>query len=70
MASILANMAGTVLQVLVKQGDSVEVGQDVVILESMKMEIPVQADVQGIVKEIKVESGSFVGDGEVLLELE
>ncbi|TCS94644.1 acetyl-CoA carboxylase biotin carboxyl carrier protein subunit [Hazenella coriacea] len=70
MASILSNMAGTVLQVLVNPGDSVEAGQDVVILESMKMEVPIQAEAGGIVKEVKVEVGSFVGDGEALLELE
>lgn len=70
MANVKASMAGTVLQVLVSQGDSVEAGQDVVILESMKMEVPVQADVGGKVKEVKVEVGSFVGEGDVLIELE
>jgi len=69
MANIEANMAGTVMQVLVTEGDKVSVGQDVVILESMKMEVPVQSEYSGIVKEIKVEAGSFVSDGDVLLEL-
>lgn len=46
-----------------------EAGQDVVILESMKMEVPVQSEYSGVVKEIKVESGSFVSDGDVLIEL-
>ncbi len=70
MAQIQASMAGTVLSVLVSKGDQVEAGQDVVILESMKMEVPVQAEQTGRVKEIKVEAGSFVNDGEVLIELE
>ncbi|SEN08206.1 acetyl-CoA carboxylase biotin carboxyl carrier protein subunit [Lihuaxuella thermophila] len=70
MAQVKASMAGTVLTVLVSQGDQVEAGQDVIILESMKMEVPVQADQPGRVKEIKVEAGAFVNDGEVLIELE
>jgi acetyl-CoA carboxylase biotin carboxyl carrier protein len=70
MAQIQATMAGMVLSVLVSPGERVEVGQDVVILESMKMEIPVQSEHAGTVKEVKVETGSFVGDGDVLIELE
>jgi acetyl-CoA carboxylase biotin carboxyl carrier protein len=69
MAKVEATMAGTVMQVLVAVGDKVEAGQDVVILESMKMEVPVQPEYSGVVKEIKVESGSFVSDGDVLIEL-
>jgi acetyl-CoA carboxylase biotin carboxyl carrier protein len=57
------------LAVLVSPGDRVEVGQDVVILESMKMEVPIQAEQAGTVKEIKVEVGGFVGDGDVMIEL-
>mgnify|MGYP001156483509 CR=1 FL=1 len=70
MKTIAATMSGTVLQVLVQPGDRVESGQDVVILESMKMEVPVQATVGGTVKEVKVEVGAFVGDGDPLIELE
>jgi len=70
MAQVQASMAGTVLSVLVSEGDQVEAGQDVIILESMKMEVPVQAEQPGRVKEIKVEVGAFVNDGEVLIELE
>jgi len=69
MAKVEATMAGTVMQVLVAVGDKVEAGQDVVILESMKMEVPVQSEYSGVVKEIKVETGSFVSDGDVLIEL-
>lgn len=69
MAKVEATMAGTVMQVLVAVGDKVSEGQDVVILESMKMEVPVQSEYSGVVKEIKVEAGSFVSDGDVLLEL-
>ena len=69
MAKVEATMAGTVMQVLVTVGDKVDAGQDVVILESMKMEVPVQSEYSGVVKEIKVETGSFVSDGDVLIEL-
>ncbi|MBA4547574.1 acetyl-CoA carboxylase biotin carboxyl carrier protein subunit [Thermoactinomyces intermedius] len=69
MAKVEATMAGTVMQVLVAVGDKVDAGQDVVILESMKMEVPVQSEYSGVVKEIKVETGSFVSDGDVLIEL-
>ena len=69
MAKVEATMAGTVMQVLVAVGDKVQAGQDVVILESMKIEVPVQSEYSGVVKEIKVESGSFVSDGDVLIEL-
>ena len=63
MKKIEANMAGTVLQVLVQPGDRVEAGQDVVMLESMKMEVPIQAESSGTVSQVKVEVGSFVNEG-------
>lgn len=69
MKMITATMSGTVLQVLVKTGDRVESGQDVVILESMKMEVPVQAEAAGTVKGVKVDVGAFVGEGDALIEL-
>ncbi|WP_188428759.1 acetyl-CoA carboxylase biotin carboxyl carrier protein subunit [Kroppenstedtia guangzhouensis] len=69
MKTVQATMAGTVLQVLVAEGDRVEAGQDVVVLESMKMEVPVQAEESGTVKSIQVEVGGFVGEGETLIEL-
>ena len=70
MKKIEANMAGTVLQVLVQPGDRVEAGQDVVVLESMKMEVPIQSEISGTVAGVKVETGSFVNEGDVLIELE
>jgi acetyl-CoA carboxylase biotin carboxyl carrier protein len=63
-------MAGVVLEFLVKQGDQVTVDQDVVMLESMKMQIPVQSTVAGTVKSLKVNEGDFVDDGAVLIEIE
>ncbi|HEV7235995.1 MAG TPA: acetyl-CoA carboxylase biotin carboxyl carrier protein subunit [Ktedonobacteraceae bacterium] len=70
MKRVVSNMAGVVLEFLVKQGDKVEVDQDVVMLESMKMQIPVQSTVNGTVKTMKVSEGDFVDDGDVLLEIE
>ncbi|MDA8351734.1 MAG: biotin/lipoyl-binding protein [Firmicutes bacterium] len=70
MKTIQATMAGTVLQVLVGEGDLVEPGQDVAVLESMKMEVPVQADHGGKVSAVKAEVGSFVNDGDTLVELD
>ncbi|MEW9033296.1 MAG: acetyl-CoA carboxylase biotin carboxyl carrier protein subunit, partial [Planifilum fimeticola] len=70
MKKIEANMAGTVLQVLVQPGDRVEAGQDVVVLESMKMEVPIQSEISGTVSGVKVATGSFVNEGDVLIELE
>ena len=70
MAEIQANMAGTIADVLVSESDSVESGQDVIILESMKMHIPIQSNHDGTVKEIKVNKGDFVNTGHILLILE
>jgi acetyl-CoA carboxylase biotin carboxyl carrier protein len=66
----VSNMAGVVLEFLVKPGEKVAVDQDVVMLESMKMQIPIQSTVDGTVKKIKVNEGDFVDDGEVLIEVE
>jgi len=63
-------MAGVVLEFLVKPGDQVAVDQDVVMLESMKMQIPVQSTLAGTVKSLKVNEGDFVDDGAVLIEIE
>ena len=67
MKRVVSNMAGVVLEFLVKPGDQVAVDQDVVMLESMKMQIPVQSMVAGTVKSIKVNEGDFVDDGAVLM---
>ncbi len=70
MKYVAANMAGVVLEYHVKPGDTISVDQDVVTLESMKMQIPIQSTVNGTVKTIKVKEGEFVDDGDVLLEVE
>jgi len=70
MKRVVSNMAGVVLEFLVRPGDQVAVDQDVVMLESMKMQIPVQSSVAGTVKTISVNAGDFVDDGDVLIEIE
>ncbi len=70
MKQVCSNMTGTVLRVLVKVGDSVKEDQDVVALESMKMEMMVPSSAAGRVKEIKISPDEFVQEGQVLLVLE
>jgi len=70
MKEITANMAGTVLNVMASAGDTITEGQEVLMLESMKMEIPVESQIAGTVAEVKVSIGDFVNEGDVLLVLE
>jgi len=69
MKEVTATMAGTVLTISVGTSETISVGQEVVMLESMKMEIPIESDVEGVVKEIRVGIGDFVNEGDVLLVL-
>ena len=66
---ILAEMVANVLNVAVEVGDTVEVGDIVVLLESMKMEIPVIAEFAGTVTAVKVADGDVVQEGDPLVEL-
>jgi acetyl-CoA/propionyl-CoA carboxylase biotin carboxyl carrier protein len=59
-------MQGTIVKVLVSVGDTVEAGQAVCVLEAMKMENNINADVAGTVKEVRVEPGQTVGGGDVV----
>lgn len=67
---VRASMAGTLLRFSVQVGDQVAPGQEVAVLESMKMEIPLQAEAGGRVKALVVEAGAFVNDGDAVIELE
>ena len=66
MATILAEMVANVWRVLVAPGQAVTAGQTLVILESMKMEIPVESPVQGIVTSLAVVEGGLVQEGDVI----
>ncbi|WP_106497515.1 acetyl-CoA carboxylase biotin carboxyl carrier protein subunit [Lentibacillus sp. Marseille-P4043] len=70
MQELKASMAGSVWKITVSAGENVEEGQDVVILESMKMEIPIAAEQNGTVKELKVAEGDFVNEGDVIAVIE
>jgi len=67
---VSAHITGTVWKILVKVGDQVEAEQTLVILESMKMEMPVEALDAGRVARIAVTEGQAVEEGDVLVELE
>lgn len=70
MANIKAHITGTVWKIEVKAGDKVEEGTTVVILESMKMEMPVESEDEGTVKAVLVSEGQAVTEGQPLVELE
>lgn len=70
MKEITSSMAGTVLNIMVGSGDEITAGQDVLMIESMKMEIPIESQIDGKVSEVKVNIGDFVNEGDVLFVLE
>ena len=69
MKEIYAEMAGTVFQLLVNEGEQIEEGQVTVVLESMKMEIPVESKCAGEIKKIHVSEGDFVNEGDILITI-
>ncbi|MGH2857265.1 MAG: biotin/lipoyl-binding carrier protein [Solirubrobacteraceae bacterium] len=70
MADVAAHITGTVWKIEVEVGDAVQEGDTVVILESMKMEMPVEAEDAGVVTEILCEEGQSVSEGDPLVVLE
>ena len=70
MPDVEAHITGTVWKIECQVGDSIEAGETVVILESMKMEMPVEAEDPGTVKEILCEEGQAVNEGDTLVVLE
>jgi acetyl-CoA carboxylase biotin carboxyl carrier protein len=68
--NVEAHITGTVWKVEVQVGQEIEEGDTVVILESMKMEMPVEAEDDGTVKEILCEEGQSVSEGDTLVVLE
>jgi acetyl-CoA carboxylase biotin carboxyl carrier protein len=70
MPDIPAHITGTVWKIEVAVGDEVDEGDTVVVIESMKMEMPVEAEDPGTVKEIRCEEGQAVQEGDVLVVLE
>lgn len=68
-AEITAPMPGKVLKVMVRDGDIVEAGQPLVVIEAMKMETTLAAETAAMVKHVRVEEGQSVDHGAVLIEL-
>lgn len=70
MPDVEAHITGTVWKIECEIGQEVEEGDTLLILESMKMEMPVEAEDDGVVKEIKVAEGASVSEGDILVVLE
>ena len=70
MANLSAHITGTVVRIEKKPGDAVSAGEAVIILESMKMEMPLESERAGRVKEIRCREGQAVSEGDVLVVLE
>jgi len=69
-SDITAPMAGKIMDVKVNVGDTVNEDDDLIILEAMKMEMPIVASASGTVKEIKCKKGDSVGADDVLVVIE
>ncbi|EPX62977.1 Biotin carboxyl carrier protein of methylcrotonyl-CoA carboxylase [Cystobacter fuscus DSM 2262] len=69
MADVAAHITGTVWKIEIKVGQQVSAGDTLVILESMKMEMPVEAEEAGLVVEIRCRESQSVNEGDVLVVL-
>jgi acetyl-CoA carboxylase biotin carboxyl carrier protein len=67
---VQSEIAGSVWKIVTAPGDTVEEEQPLLILESMKMEIPVLAPERGVVREIRVSEGAAVAEGEIVAILD
>ena len=70
MSDVEAHITGTVWKIECEIGQEVTEGETLVILESMKMEMPVEAEDEGTVREIVCEEGQSVSEGDTLVVLE
>jgi len=66
---VVAEMVANVMTVLVSPGESVAAGDTLILLESMKMEIPVLAEQDGTVLEVRVSPGDVIQEGDILVTL-
>jgi acetyl-CoA carboxylase biotin carboxyl carrier protein len=69
-AEVRAEMVANVWKVVVAEGEQVEDGDTLVILESMKMEIPVLAEESGVVAQVKVVEGDVIQEGDLIAVIE
>ncbi|HUR06075.1 MAG TPA: biotin/lipoyl-binding carrier protein [Nonomuraea sp.] len=70
MAEVRAEMVANVWKVVVQEGEAVSEGDTLVILESMKMEIPVLAEDAGVVAQLKVSEGDVIQEGDLIAVIE
>ena len=70
MHKVLSDISGSVWKVEVQPGQAVEAGQTLLVVESMKMEIPVESPAAGTVRELRVAEGEAVSDGQWLVTLD
>ena len=68
--NVKSEIAGNVWKIQTKPGDRVEADGEIMILESMKMEIPVLAPKAGTIREIKVNEGEAIGEGQLVAVLD
>jgi glutaconyl-CoA decarboxylase len=68
-SSIVAPMPGSIFQMRVREGDKVQAGQVLLVMEAMKMENPVTAPFNGTVARVLVREGDNVGEGDLLVEV-
>jgi len=66
---VMSFIPGTVLEILVKEGESVSAGDDLLILDAMKMQNRLKSAIDGIVKKINVVKGDKVSKGHVMIEI-
>lgn len=66
---VRAHITGTVWKIEVKAGDHVDEDDPLVILESMKMELPIEATDPGTIEEVRVQEGQSVDEGDVVLTI-
>ena len=67
---VRADMVANVFEIAVREGEAVQPGQVLLVLESMKMEIPVVAEGGGVVREVTVKPGEVVQEGDVLVVID
>ena len=65
----MAPIPGVIKKILVKEGDSVKIGDILLSLEAMKMESEINADISGIIKKVNIIIGASVLEGDVLVEI-
>ena len=67
---VISQIKAIVWKVLKEKGDTIKIDDEIIILESMKMEIPIVSEFNGIIKSIEVSEGDEVDEGQVVATLE